>query len=82
MELLALKNLVADKICEIDNRFSIHDFREVRGERTKLIFDLAVPYECKMTDEEIRRLATDKIRSINQNYEPIIQIEKLYSGYL
>lgn len=82
MELLALKNLVADKICEIDNRFSIHDFREVRGERTKLIFDLAVPYECKMTDEEIRRLATDKIRSINQNYEPIIQIEKLYSGCL
>lgn len=82
MEFLALKNVVADKLCEIDNAFSIHDFRAVRGERTKLIFDLAVPYECKISDEKIRMLATDKIKSVNQNYEPIIQIEKLYSGCL
>lgn len=82
MELMSLKNLVADKLCEIDNTFSIHDFRVVKGEITKLIFDLAVPYECKMSDEEIRKLANDKIKAINQNYEPIIQIEKLYSGCL
>lgn len=82
MELLTLKNVVADKMCEIEASFSIHDFRVVRGEKTKLIFDLAVPYECKMSDEKICELATDKIRSINESYEPVIQIDKLYSGSL
>lgn len=82
VELLALKNIVAERLCEIDNEFSIHDFRVVRGEITKLIFDLAVPYESKMSDQEIRALAVDKIKSINQSYEPIIRIDKLYSGCL
>lgn len=82
MELLALKNLIADKLCEIDNALSIHDFRVVKGERTKLIFDLAVPYDCKIPNDKIRMLATEKIKSVNQDYEPIIQIENLYSGIL
>lgn len=82
MELMALKNLVADKLCEIDNKFSIHDFRVVKGEKTKLIFDLAVPYDCKIPNDKIRVLATEKIKYLNKDYEPIIQIENLYSGSL
>ena len=82
MELMALKNLVADKLCEIDNKFSIHDFRVVKGEKTKLIFDLAVPYDCKIPNDKIRVLATEKIKYLNKDYEPIIQIENLYSGCL
>lgn len=82
MELLALKNLVADRLCEIDNGLSIHDFRVVKGERTKIIFDLAVPYDCKIPNDKIRMLAIEKIKSVNQDYEPIIQIENLYSGSL
>lgn len=82
MELLALKNLVADRLCEIDNGLSIHDFRVVKGKRTKIIFDLAVPYDCKIPNDKIRILATEKIKSVNQDYEPIIQIENLYSGSL
>lgn len=82
MELLALKNLVAEKLCEIDNEFSIHDFRAVRGEKTKIIFDLAVPYDCKIPNDKIYTLATEKIKSLNKDYEPIIQIENLYSGCL
>ena len=34
----------------LDRRLSIHDFRIVEGPtHTNLIFDIAVPFECKLT---------------------------------
>lgn len=78
---LELKNKVADKICEIDSTLSIHDFRVVRGEnQTNIIFDLAVPFDCKIKTEELRKAVTEKVKTIDEKLCPVMQIEKLYSG--
>lgn len=78
---LELKNKVADTLCEIDESLSIHDFRVVKGERCKkLIFDLAVPYECKLDTETIRKEAIEKITSIDSSVIPVMQIERLYTN--
>ncbi len=77
---LELKSKIADKLCEIDDSLSIHDFRVVKGDgKTKVIFDLAVPYECKLETDEIRNTAFEKIALIDTSLYPIIQIENLYS---
>lgn len=80
IETLELKCKIADAMCEIDREFSIHDFRVIRGENTtKVIFDLAIPYNYKYDIEEIRKQATQKIKNIDKSYEPVIQIEQLFS---
>ena len=47
-------NILAE-LKKLDERISIHDFRLVRGgEGETLIFEILVPYEVRMTDEEIK----------------------------
>jgi cation diffusion facilitator family transporter len=80
---LSLKAKIADKMCEIDEEFSIHDFRIVKGEKkTTVIFDLAIPYQCKISETDIRKTATEKIAEIDESLTPHIQIENLYSECL
>lgn len=80
---LRLKAKIADKMCEIDEEFSIHDFRIVKGEKkTTVIFDLAIPYQCKISETDIRKTATEKIAEIDESLTPLIQIENLYSECL
>lgn len=41
-------------VASIDARITVHDFRMVRGTtHCNLIFDVAVPFECKLSDREI-----------------------------
>ncbi len=55
-ELNEMRKTVETIIAEIDLRLSMHDFRIVRNtEKTKLIFDLAVPYSMNDRHEEIKQ---------------------------
>ena len=62
-------------------RLSIHDFRIVEGPtHTNLIFDVAVPFECKLTNVEITNLLKERIRNMDDgNYCAVIQIDRVYS---
>ena len=51
------KELVSRIVSGIDSKLSIHDFRIVHGEtHTNLIFDVVVPYECKIENAEIKKM--------------------------
>ncbi len=66
----------------LDRRLSIHDFRIVEGPtHTNLIFDVAVPFECKLTNVEITNLLKESaIRNMDDgNYCAVIQIDRVYS---
>ena len=65
----------------LDRRLSIHDFRIVEGPtHTNLIFDVAVPFECKLTNVEITNLLKERIRNMDDcNYCAVIQIDRVYS---
>lgn len=49
------KALTENIMSELDDRVTFHDFRISDGEnRTKLIFDMAVPYDCEYTDDQLK----------------------------
>ena len=64
-------------VLEIDPTFRIHDFRFVRGTtHTNLIFDIAVPFECKRTDGEICDAVGDCIRKIDPTYFTVVTVDR------
>lgn len=51
----ALRQMTAELVSGIDERLNMHDFRVVQGpSHTNLIFDIEAPFECKLTDAEIK----------------------------
>lgn len=71
-----LKNKIEIIIKELDHRFSIHDFRIVRGEKnTNVLFDIAIPYDTALTKNEIKKHVEDAIKNIDNSYSVILTIE-------
>ncbi len=62
---------------QIDTRFSIHDFRMVFGEnRTNVLFDVAIPYDCALSKEQIKNTLEQKISEIDPKYCLIVTVEQ------
>lgn len=79
-EIMHMKGLVLEKILQISPRLSIHDFRMVSGPtHTNLIFDIVIPYDEKLTENEVLEKVTAFIKELDENYYPIIQIDYGYS---
>ena len=62
-ELIRLHAVVEDILEEIDSRLKIHDFRMVPGEgHTNLIFDIALPADCKNQEKSIKAQLDEGLR--------------------
>ncbi len=60
----------------IDPSFSIHDFRMTLGESTfNLIFDLVIPADCKLNEEQAENLVVEKIKQQKPNCFCVIRVE-------
>lgn len=58
---------------------TIHDFRMVPGNtHTNLIFDVVVPFEVKMSDEEIKEEVQNIVSNRWDNYFTVITIDRNY----
>ncbi|MBQ9975922.1 MAG: cation transporter [Clostridia bacterium] len=74
---ISLKNSTEKIIEGIDSSFTIHDFRIVPGDtHTNLIFDVLVPFECKMHDEEIKRTIESEIKTLSTSYFTVVTIDR------
>ncbi|MCR5302512.1 MAG: cation diffusion facilitator family transporter [Lachnospiraceae bacterium] len=63
----------------VDERFTIHDFRMVKGpSHTNLIFDVVAPFDCRLTEEEIRNTICAKIESLPGNHYAVIDVDRPY----
>ncbi len=72
-----MRGIVKNLVSEIDNRLDIHDFRFVMGQtHTNLIFDVAAPFEMKMTDLQIKETIEKKISEYNDNYFAVITVDR------
>ena len=61
---------------EIDETFTLHDFRMTKGDKyTNLIFDLVVPVDYKIDEHEAAKLVADKIKEYNPNCFAVIKAE-------
>ena len=60
----ALRERTTLLLCSIDERLSMHDFRVVSGpSHTNLIFDVEAPFECKLTDAEIKDAVAEALKA-------------------
>lgn len=82
-EVNELRITVEKLVEDVDERLSIHDFRMVKGEtHTNLIFDVAVPYECALTDVQVSNTIKERIReSLGKQYYVVMQIDRVYCAY-
>ena len=72
-----LREETAELVREIDPRITVHDFRVVPGvTHTNLIFDVAVPFELKMTVLEIRDAVSEKIREKHETYYAVVTVDR------
>ena len=79
-EVLAMKAKVEEMVHFLDESFSMHDFRMVRGStRTNLIFDVEVPRKTSYTDNEIVNWLKEWIHELpGSKYFAVIQIDHEY----
>ena len=79
-EVLAMKAKVEEMVHFLDESFSMHDFRMVKGStRTNLIFDVEVPRKTSYTDNEIVNWLKERIHELPwSKYFAVIQIDHEY----
>ena len=79
-EVLAMKAKVEEMVHFLDESFSMHDFRMVKGPtRTNLIFDVEVPRKTAYTDNEIVNWLKERIHELpGSKYFAVIQIDHEY----
>lgn len=71
-----MRRLTTLVVKSIDEQLSIHDFRMVKGPtHTNLIFDILVPYEINMNDEEVMEKVRTKVEELPGNHYAVITID-------
>ena len=72
-----LRVIAAQTVSGIDERLRIHDFRCVIGHtHTNLIFDIAAPFELKMSDKELCDAVNSKIRALDNTMFAVITVDR------
>lgn len=73
----ALRDVVLAEVRAVDPSLSIHDFRFVAGPtHSNLIFDLAVPFECPRSNEELRRAVSSRLSRLDPSYFSVITVDR------
>ena len=73
------KRKVAQLVTEIHKDANIHDFRRVPGTtHTNLIFDIVVPFECKLSDEEIKEKVQNLVSENFPDHFVVLTIDRSY----
>lgn len=63
----------------VDESFSIHDFRMVKGPtHTNLIFDVVAPYDVKLTEDDIKEQICRKVSELPGNHFAVVQVDRPY----
>ena len=78
-EMKEKKAMVEQIVKAVDSRLTIHDFRLVHGGGvTKLLFDVVMPFEMKMGEEELKKQVQDQVCETMPCCCAIIQIDHSY----
>ncbi len=66
----------------IDGGITIHDFRMVPREgkgHTHVIFDAAVPFDFRLTDQEVEEKIQNAVRVLDSGYQAKVRVERSYT---
>lgn len=71
---------VAELVRCIDSDISIHDFRMVPGQkRTELVFDAAVPFHFRLTDQQVEEKIKNAVQVLDSGYRAVVRVERSYT---
>ena len=75
-----IRQSVTKIVHSLSDKLSIHDFRMVPGiTHTNLIFDIAVPFEYALSDEEIRQKIQEELVKIYPSvFYLVIQFDRSF----
>ena len=74
----AMREETVKAVKSVDARITVHDFRMVRGTtHCNLIFDVAVPFECALTDSEIIAAIGEKIGKHHPDHYVVISVDRV-----
>lgn len=72
--------MVCDALNEIDTTLTIHDFRVVTGNtHTNLIFDILVPFECNLRDDDIKNRLDEKLKNYETLFYTVITFDRKFA---
>lgn len=72
-----VKEKIAKIIGDMEGKVNFHDFRMVHGPtHTNLIFDVVVPYDYVLTDQEVVSYIQGKVKELDGNYAVVIDVDK------
>lgn len=76
-EVNKMREIVSKLVKDIDDSFSMHDFRMVKGpNKTNVIFEVAIPFDTKLSETDIISQLKKHIKAIDSKYMPVIMVEK------
>ncbi len=75
LEAVELEKTILAEVSQIADGLEIHDFRMIRGAVVKLVFDVGVPYECKLSDAEIYEKTLLVVKRLG-DYETAVTVER------
>ena len=65
----------------LDSRVKIHDFRMVKGPtHTNLIFDIVVPHQFRLTDDQVVESLRQAVKALDARYEIVVNVDKAYTA--
>ena len=80
-ETISIHNEVLSLIRNIDPEITMHDFRMVKGPtHTNLIFDIVVPFECKLSFDDIRKQINDHLNQQKKKWYTVITFDRDYTA--
>lgn len=78
-EIKRMKEKVAEAVRQIHVDMTIHDFRMVPGPtHTNLIFDAVMPYEMKLSKQEVKREIEKLVEQMDGDYFAVVEIDQSY----
>lgn len=71
------KEQVTEILGKMDPSLSIHDFRIVSGDsHTNLVFDVLMPYECTLKEEEIKKQIDKALESVEHPVYTVMHFDR------
>lgn len=80
-EINELKKLLAKLLASMGYGITMHDFRVVKGyTHTNLIFDIVVPFDCKLSDDDLKSAIQQMVQEQSEKLFTVINIDRNYIG--
>ena len=75
-----LRSIVGDALKKLDENLTFHDLRLVHAVTfSNVIFDVVLPFDCKLTEREIKDGIIDALKVLEKPYFAVIEFDRNYN---